>query len=118
MGLGLIGLAGLGAGTSLLGAAQTSAASLHNKCIPSANRAATIPPLQSGCHISEKSCHSDGANRSGAGKSYAYPNGAYLQILYTEKLYCDANVSSAANTACEATGLPRRAPRDPSPLGY
>ena len=102
------GLALLGAATSLVGVPSASAASTPN--VPSGGSGTTINPLQYGCQNDHPTCGNNGPNRGGVGESYAYLNGQYVQILYTENWYCDANVPSKASTGCEAGAGPSANP--------
>ncbi len=108
------GLFAVGAATSLFGVPTANAATTHSAStapnIPSGNSGTTISPLQYGCQNDHPSCGNNGPNRGGIGESYAYLNGQYVQILYTENWYCDANVSSMASTGCEAGAGPSSNP--------
>ena len=108
------GLALLGATASVVASPPANAASVHGASgtpnVPSGGSGTTINPLQYGCQNDHSTCGNNGANRGGVGESYAYLNGQYVQILYTENWYCDANVSSQASTGCEAGAGPSANP--------
>jgi hypothetical protein len=91
-------------------AAQGSVQQNVTPNVPSGGSGTTIDPLQYNCAIDHPSCGNNGANRGGIGESFAYLNGAPVEIVYTENWYCDANVSSAASTGCEVGAGPSANP--------
>jgi hypothetical protein len=99
--------AGFSAGPASAAAAVTPARAADASA-PSGASGTTIDPLQYGCQNDHATCGNNGPNRGGIGESYAYLNGSYVEILYSENWYCDANVSSQASTGCEA-GAPQSA---------
>ena len=105
-----LGLALAGSvGTATAHATTVSATNVQPNA-PSGGSGTTIDPLQYGCQNDHATCGNNGPNRGGIGQSYAYLNGQYVQILYTENWYCDANVSSAATTGCEVGAPPSSHP--------
>jgi hypothetical protein len=107
----------LGIGASLIGIPAVSAAVVHDSSAPNGAAGTTIDPLQYGCQNDHATCGNNGANRGGVGESFAYLDGQYVQIVYTENWYCDANVSSQASTGCEAGAPPSSTPSSQSSGG-
>jgi hypothetical protein len=70
---------------------------------PSGNNGTTIDPLQYNCGNDAPTCGQ-------VGESNGYYNGTNVDLLYSENYYCDANVSSAATTGCEAGAGPSANP--------
>ena len=62
---------------------------------PNGDSGTTIDPLQYNCGNNAPTCGQ-------VGESNGYYNGTNVDLLYTENYYCDANVTSAAATGCEA----------------
>jgi len=70
---------------------------------PSGDSGTTIDPLQYNCGNDAPTCGQ-------VGESNGYYNGTNVDLLYTENYYCDANVTSAATTGCEAGAGPSASP--------
>ena len=70
---------------------------------PNGNNGTTIDPLQYNCGNDAPTCGQ-------VGESNGYFNGTNVDLLYSENYYCDANVSSAASTGCEAGAPPSADP--------
>ena len=68
---------------------------------PSGNNGTTIDPLQYNCGNDAPTCGQ-------VGESNGYYNGTNVDLLYSENYFCDAHVTSAASTGCEA-GAPASA---------
>ena len=93
-----------GGGGALL-ATSAGAAPAHSvqDPTPSGNNGTTIDPLQYNCGNDAPTCGQ-------VGESNGYYNGTNVDLLYSENYYCDANVSSAATTGCEAGAGPSPTP--------
>ncbi len=70
---------------------------------PNGDNGTTIDPLQYNCGNDAPTC-------GHVGESNGYYNGTNVDLLYSENYYCDANVSSAATTGCEAGAGPSATP--------
>ena len=70
---------------------------------PNGDNGTTIDPLQYNCGNDAPTCGQ-------VGESNGYYNGTNVDLLYSENYYCDANVSSAATTGCEAGAGPSAHP--------
>jgi hypothetical protein len=70
---------------------------------PNGNNGTTINPLQYNCGNDAPSCGQ-------VGESNGYYNGTNVELFYSENYYCDANVSSAAKSGCEAGAPPSSTP--------
>ncbi len=83
----------------------TAAAKPHAVQVPppSGDNGTTIDPLQYNCGNDAPTCGQ-------VGESNGYYNRTNVDLLYSENYYCDANVSSAAATGCEAGAGPSPTP--------
>ena len=90
-------------------ASEAGAASTHAVQVPAPNgdNGTTIDPLQYNCGNDAPTCGQ-------VGESNGYYNGTNVDLLYSENYYCDANVSSAATTGCEAGAGPSGNPSSTS----
>ena len=70
---------------------------------PSGDNGTTIDPLQYNCGNDAPTCGQ-------VGESNGYYSGTNVDLLYSENYYCDANVSAAAATGCEAGAGPSPTP--------
>ncbi|MGH9079445.1 MAG: hypothetical protein ACRDYE_05075 [Acidimicrobiales bacterium] len=97
-----------GASGALLGS-TAGAASTHSVQHPTPNgdNGTTIDPLQYNCGNDAPTCGQ-------VGESNGYYSGMNVDLLYSENYYCDANVSSAATTGCEAGAGPSATPSSAS----
>ena len=86
-------------------ATTAGAASSHSvqDPAPSGDNGTTIDPLQYNCGNDAPTCGQ-------VGESNGYYNGTNVDLLYSENYYCDANVTSAATTGCEAGAGPSANP--------
>jgi len=96
--LGVSGVVGMQAATA--GAAAPKSVQVPP---PSGNNGTTIDPLQYNCGNDAPTCGQ-------VGESNGYYNGTNVDLLYSENYYCDANVTSAATTGCEAGAGPSATP--------
>ncbi len=70
---------------------------------PNGDNGTTIDPLQYNCGNDAPTCGQ-------VGESNGFYNGTNVDLLYSENYYCDAHVSSAAKTGCEAGAGPSAHP--------
>ena len=91
--------------SGVLLASEAGATSAHvaRHAAPSGDNGTTIDPLQYNCGNDAPTCGQ-------VGESNGYFNGTNVDLLYSENYYCDANVTSAAATGCEAGAAPSPTP--------
>jgi hypothetical protein len=91
--------------SGVLLASEAGAASAHvtHHAAPNGDNGTTIDPLQYNCGNDAPTCGQ-------VGESNGYFNGTNVDLLYSENYYCDANVTSAAATGCEAGAAPSPTP--------
>ena len=101
----------LGAG-AIVAAPVAGAAPAHVVQVPPPNgdNGTTIDPLQYNCGNDAPTCGQ-------IGESNGYYNGTNVDLLYSENYFCDANVSSAASSGCEAGAGPSATPSQTSAGG-
>jgi hypothetical protein len=96
-----------GAGIASLSSSAGAASYAVQVPPPSGNNGTTIDPLQYNCGNDAPACGQ-------VGESNGYYNGTNVDLLYSEDYYCDANVSSAASSGCEAGVGPSVSPSSTS----
>jgi hypothetical protein len=94
---------GLSATAGLASASGSATSHAVQNPPPSGDSGTTIDPLQYNCGNAAPTCGQ-------VGESNGYYNGTNVDLLYSENYYCDANVSSAASTGCEAGAGPSTTP--------
>ncbi len=92
-----------GASAAMLESAGATSAHTVQVPPPNGDNGTTIDPLQYNCGNDAPTCGQ-------VGESNGYYNGTNVDLLYSENYYCDANVSSAASTGCEAGAGPSASP--------
>ena len=94
----------LGAGSALTASAAGAVGPRSVQApAPNGNHGTTIDPLQYNCGNDAPTCGQ-------VGESNGYFNGTNVDLLYSENFFCDAHVSSAASTGCEAGAGPSAHP--------